>query len=154
MTPHYRLIGNEDREVVRTYFSEHVSAPVTITLFTQTSSLLVVPGRDCPSCDQTQQLLEEVAELSEHITLDVHNFRTEFEHAEDLGIARIPAFILQGKAKGAVRYFGPPAGYEFATLIHDLEAVSSGEVDLSEATKTALGELKEDVHIQVFGTPG
>lgn len=125
-----------------------------MTLFTNGSSLLEVPGRDCPSCKQTEQLLEEVADLSDSLTVETRNFWTEQELVEQHGISRIPAIVLHGQERGAVRFFGIPAGYEFSVLIEDLVAVSAGQTALSEQTKAALASLKEDVHIQVFSTPG
>jgi glutaredoxin-like protein len=52
-----------------------------------------------------------------------------------------------------VRYFGIPAGYEFARLLEALFDVSSGSTDLSEATRRALRGLNHDIHLQVFVTP-
>jgi hypothetical protein len=46
-----------------------------------------------------------------------------------------------------------PAGYEFATLLELILDVSKAQPPLSEATKTTLGQLKDEAHIQVFVTP-
>ena len=75
------------------------------------------------------------------------------QEAQSLGITHIPAFILQGHTRGAVRYFGIPAGYEFSTLIEDLIDVSKGTTNLSDKTREALATVDQDIHIQVFVTP-
>jgi len=147
------FITDEDRQAIRQHFDEHVTGPVTIELFSQPPSLLTVPGRDCPSCQETEQLLTEVAELSDHITLNIHDTRTERDAAEALGITHIPAFLITGQAKGNVRYLGLPSGYEFMNLMEDMGAVSSGATQLSDKARTALRDLTRDVHIQVFVTP-
>lgn len=148
------VLEQRDRDAIRAFFAERLTDPVTIELFTQRPSPLVLPGRDCPSCADTQQVLEEVAELSDHVTLDVKDFWDDREAAESVGIGRIPAFVLRGQARGAVRFFGAPAGYEFSVLLEDLPAVASGDSALGAPTREALGALAEDVHIQVFSTPG
>src|SRR6266536_3307177 len=61
--------------------------------------------------------------------------------------------LLQGHTKGAVRYFGIPAGYEFSTLVEDLIDVSKGTTGLSEKTREILAKVDQDLHIQVFVTP-
>jgi glutaredoxin-like protein len=61
--------------------------------------------------------------------------------------------VLQGRAKGKVRYFGIPAGYEFSTLIEDILDVSRGTTNLSDTTREILATIDQDLHIQVFVTP-
>ena len=147
------LIGEKDVVFIRDHFSKHLTGEVTITLFSQHESPLYVPSQECMYCAETRELLQEVAALNDKITLDVKDFVADKESAAELGIDHIPAFILEGAAKGKVRFFGIPSGYEFATLIEDLVDVSRGETDLSDKTRQALAALTEDVRIQVFVTP-
>ena|SRR5215831_15746844 len=104
-------------------------------------------------CKETRELLEEVTDTSDKLHLTVKDFVRDEQEAQALGITRIPAFILQGHARGAVRYFGIPAGYEFSTLVEDLIDVSKGTTKLSEKTRQALTTVDQDLHIQVFVTP-
>jgi len=46
-----------------------------------------------------------------------------------------------------------PSGYEFSTLIEDIIDLGTGTIPLAPATKDALAQLAEPVHIQVFVTP-
>jgi glutaredoxin-like protein len=147
------MIPEQDRQALRDLFEQNLTGDVTITYFTQHESVLIVPGMECASCKETHELLEEVADLSDHIHLVVKDFVKDREEAATMGIERIPAFVLEGKNKGRIRYFGIPAGYEFATLIEDLIDASTGEVDVSETTAEALGQVDQDVRIQVFVTP-
>jgi glutaredoxin-like protein len=147
------LLSPQDQDFLRKHFETNLTDDVTIDYFTQRESKLFIPGIECMYCKETRQLLEEVAELSPKINLDVHDFVAEEAMANAESIERIPAFTLKGKAKGAVRYFGIPSGYEFSSLIEDLVDVSKGTTDLSKQTLDALAGLKEAVHIQVFVTP-
>jgi alkyl hydroperoxide reductase subunit AhpF len=98
-------------------------------------------------------LLKEVASLSDKITLTVHDISTAREEAAAHAIDRVPAFVLKGAARGKVRFFGIPAGYEFSGFIADLVETAEGETDLSDETRSFLASLTDDVTIKVFTTP-
>ena len=147
------LISPEDRQTLQTLFAKELQDDVNITYFTQRESVLIIPGQECAYCKDTRELLEELAGISEKLHVTVKDFVRDEQEAQNLGITRIPAFILQGHTKGSVRYFGVPAGYEFSTLIEDLIDVSKGTTNLSEKTRQALATIDQDVHIQVFVTP-
>ena len=66
---------------------------------------------------------------------------------------KIPAIAVEGEKDYGVRFYGEPAGYEFATLIEAIKAVSAGESGLATKTKEALAGLKDPLHLQVFVTP-
>jgi alkyl hydroperoxide reductase subunit AhpF len=104
-------------------------------------------------CAQTQELLEEVAALSDKLKLTVHEISSAREQAFAMGVNRVPAFVFEGAARGRVRFFGIPSGYEFSALIADLVDVSTGATDLSEETREYLSALTDDVNIKVFTTP-
>jgi glutaredoxin-like protein len=146
-------ISPEDRQTLQTLFAKELQDEVTITYFTQRESVLIIPGHECSSCKETRELLEEVTETSDKLHLTVKDFVRDEQEAQNLGVTRIPAFILQGHARGAVRYFGIPAGYEFSTLIEDLIDVSKGTTRLNEKTRETLATVDQDLHIQVFVTP-
>ncbi len=146
------MISPQDQQTLQKLF-EGLEGDVTITNFTQRESLLVIPGQECDYCQETRELLEEVTALSEKLHLDTRDFLRDKQEADSLGVTRIPAFVLQGRAKGKVRYFGIPAGYEFSTLIEDILDVSRGTTNLSDTTREILATIDQDLHIQVFVTP-
>jgi len=148
------LISDRDRETIRSRFSESLTGDVQIIMFTERESPIIIPGKEtCETCAQTQELLEEVASLSDKLTLTVHEITAAQDEAQALGIDRVPAFVFKGASRGHVRFFGIPSGYEFSALIADLVDVSNGTTDLSEDTRKYLSELTEDVNIKVFTTP-
>lgn len=148
------FISEKDQETIRRHFEDTLASAVEIVMFTERESPIIVPFRgQCETCEQTQQLLEEVASLSDKLTLTVYDIHEEREQAAEVGIDRVPAFVLKGAARGRMRYFGIPSGYEFSAFIADLVDASKGTTDLTEATREALAALTEDVNIKVFTTP-
>lgn len=147
------MIPVKETRLIRDHFARNLSAPVTIDYFTQHESALSLPLQECMYCRETGELLGEVAGLSDQITLRVHDLIKDEAKATALGITRIPAFVLGGAARGRVRYFGIPSGYEFSTLVEDLVDVSRGATDLAPGARQELAALANDIHIQVFSTP-
>ena len=148
------LISDQDREAIQKHFEDELEGDVRITMFTERSSPIIVPGREvCETCDQTRELLEEVAAISDKIALDVHEISESRDKAAELGIDRVPAFVVTGAGKGQVRFFGIPSGYEFSAFIQDLVDVSRGTTDLSQETKDYIQSLNQEVNIKVFTTP-
>ncbi len=147
------LISEKDQQTLRAIFAQDLQNDVTITYFTQGASPLAVPSLECEYCVETRQLLEELTACSDKLHLTIKDFVGDAQAAQEMGIERIPAFVLEGQAKGKVRFFGIPSGYEFSTLIEDLLDVARGSTDLNEKTRLAIKDVKQDVHIQVFVTP-
>lgn len=147
------LISAEDRETLQTLFAENLQHEVTLLYFTQKESPLYVPGQECDTCHDTRELLEELVSTSEKLHLEIKDFVRDGQEAQNLGIERIPALLVQGQGKGVIRFFGIPAGYEFSTLVEDILDASKGNTRLSEGTRQANERIEQDLHIQVFVTP-
>jgi len=147
------LLKPRDAEAVQKRLASDLEGPVTIRFFTNSTGGLQIPGTECEYCPTTYQLLSEVASLGSRISLEVYNILTDPESARKYGVERIPAIILSRDNGSGVRFYGIPAGFEFAVLLDDLIDVSRGRTSLSERTKAALASLEKDVHIQVFVTP-
>ena len=151
-----RFIGPLDQEKIRSRFEQELVGPVKLVLFVHPPTGLFIPGREEPQTGrQAQALMQELTELSDKITLEVHNPRAEPEVAQAYGVERSPALILEGGAgrKGLVRFFGLPSGYEFSTLLEDIVDVSKGSSRLSAKAKEAAAALPGPLHLQVFVTP-
>lgn len=147
------FLSVEHQTEIRRLF-ETLTGDVQLIYFTQRESPLFVPGHECETCKDTRTLLEEVAELSDKVKLEVHDFVADHETAREHGIDRIPAFVMRADGvKGKVRYFGMPSGYEFSVFLGSLIDVSQGKSGLSETAVETLGKLDKDLHIQVFVTP-
>jgi alkyl hydroperoxide reductase subunit AhpF len=148
------LIPLRDQEIIREKFAQELTGAVRLDHFTQRQSTLFVPGREeCPTCDDTRQIMEELAALSDKITLNVYELSQERERAARLGVGKIPATVIGDGKQRAIRFFGIPSGTEFPGFILDIVDVSRGKADLAKETLKALRKLKDDVWIQVFVTP-
>jgi glutaredoxin-like protein len=149
-----RFIPESEAGALRAHLDTELGGPVTLDLFIESKSAILVPGRsECELCEETRDLLEDVASLSDQITLTVHDVRTESDLARETGVSRVPMLVLRGAARGVLRYLGIPAGLEFGTLLEDLAAVSRGTTTLTQESRTKLASLTKPVHVQVFVTP-
>jgi len=147
------IISEKDRQSLAQLFQRELVDPVRIVYFTQGDSPLVVPGQECQFCRETGELLSEVCSLSDKLSLEVHDFWREKERAAEYGVDKIPATVLLGHARGRLRFFGIPSGYEFSTLIEDILDLSRGRDRLQKKSREALAGLSQPVHIQVLVTP-
>ncbi|MHC4779233.1 MAG: protein disulfide oxidoreductase [Planctomycetota bacterium] len=148
------MINEDDGKTIGDLFTASLVDLVTLKMYTQKESKIVLPKEySCSYCKTTEDLLTELSALSDKITLEVHDFMTEGEAAKAEGVDKIPAIVIEGKKDYGVRYFGTPVGYEFSTLVEDIVDVSKGSTGLTEATKKRLAEVDEDIHLQVFVTP-
>jgi glutaredoxin-like protein len=149
-------IPGRDAAELRAQLALQLEGPVTLDFFTKPAASVWAPGqRECETCAETQQLLEEAAKLSDKITLRVHDVTVDREAAAAAGIGAgdVPAVVLTGAARGRVRLLGIPAGLEFWTLLRSVIDVARGRTNLAPTTRTALDGLAKDVHIRVFVTP-
>jgi glutaredoxin-like protein len=136
------LIPDDKKELLKNEFSEKLEKPVKILMFTQEI--------ECRFCADTRQLAQELATLSDKITVEVYDFVADAAKTKEYGIAKIPALAIIGEKDYGVRIYGIPYGYELQTLIEAVINVSRGKTDLSDKTKTILADVKVPVHIQVF----
>ena len=139
------LLGDKDRRFLQDHLARTMKDPVQLVFFTQEIA--------CQFCRETGQILKEVAELSDKIELQVYNFVTDKEVADQYSIDKIPATIVLGEKDVGIRFYGIPSGYEFNTLIEDIVAVSQGESGLSENSLRQIARIEQPVHLQVFVTP-
>ncbi len=141
------VINDRDAKVVRERLAK-LPGPVTLAVFTQEF--------ECEYCRQTRELAEEVAGLSGgRVTAKVYDLVKDKAKADQMGIEMIPALaVLGGKDEDyGIRFFGIPAGYEFASLLESLEMVAKGDSGLSPATREKLTALTSPVNLRVFVTP-
>ncbi len=147
------IIPDRDRDDLKRDFRKELKDDVTIRLFSQGSSLLAIPGRECKYCPQTQELMEELTSLSPKLHLEVYDFYNQVEEREQYGVERIPAIVMGKNGDSRLKFYGIPMGYEFATIVEDIKTLSRGVSPLSMDTRKRLRKVNQEVHIQVFVTP-
>ncbi len=139
------ILQPRDEDAVRKEF-QRIAGPVKLVVFSQ--ELIAAD-----LCRQNEQLMREVAALSDRISIETLNPAVDRERAAAYGIDQVPATVVEGARDYGVRFLGIPAGYEFSNLIDSIVAVSSGEAALRDDTKASLAALTGDVQIKVFSTP-
>ena len=121
-----------------------LSNPVKLVVFTQ--------EMECQFCRENRQLAEELATLSDKITVEVHNFLLDREKVEQFRIERVPALVVAGEKDYGIRFYGVPAGYEFTTLLNALQIVGKKDSGLKPQTRERLARITRPVQIDVFVT--
>jgi alkyl hydroperoxide reductase subunit AhpF len=139
------ILNERDQAAVRKEF-ERIAGPVKLIVFSQS---LTAPEL----CQQNEQLVREVAELSDQISVEVLNLAIDQERAAAHGVDQVPAIVVEGARDWGIRFYGIPLGYEFSNLIDSIIVASTGQPGLSEETLASLGALDTDVDIKVFSTP-
>jgi alkyl hydroperoxide reductase subunit AhpF len=141
------LLSEQDRQVVARHL-EAIAHPITALFFTQTigapETVLV-----------TKQILDEVAGLTDKVTVEEVNLILERDRADAYAVEHAPAIVLQrdGDDTG-IRFLGAPAGYEFMSLIEALILAGSDDSGLSADSKALIAaHVTEPMELLVFATP-
>jgi len=138
------IIPEKDRKKLTDIFTS-LPNDVKMLIFTQEF--------ECEHCKMTRGLLEEVAALSEKISLEAHDFIKEADLVKKYGIDKIPATVLLGDRDYGIRFYGVPAGYEFTSLIEDIIDISKRDAGLPKDIVNELSKVDKPVHIQVLISP-
>jgi glutaredoxin-like protein len=139
------VLSEQEKVDLRLRFEKNLTEPVTLIVFTQ--------EHECQFCREVRELAEEVASLSEKISAEVYDLLKDKAKAERYHVDKIPALIIAGRKDYGVRYFGMPAGYEFAVFIEDVIDVSKGRAEIPQDIQNKLKKINKKVHIQVFVAP-
>jgi glutaredoxin-like protein len=143
------LLNDDIKSQIREAFSG-LKEPVQILYFSQET--------DCDYCDDTRQLVEEVAELSDKLYLDVFDLEKDAQVAQQYKVDKAPGLVIAGRDGDQVLDYGIhlsgiPSGHEFGSLIHDIVLVSGRDSGLTQKTRDYLNKLDHPVQLQVFVTP-
>ena len=141
------LLSEQDRQTLRTHLAD-IADPVTLLFFTQTIG-------EPESALMTKQILDEIAGLSDRVSIEEVNFILEKDRAAALGITAVPAIaVLKRDVDTRIRFLGAPAGYEFMSLIEAIILAGGTDSGLSHESKRLIAEhVAEPLDINVFVTP-
>lgn len=138
-----KLLNKDVQDQLREAFNE-LKENVTMVLFTSEN--------DCESCEATQGLLTEVAELSDK--LSVQQFDLNSDEAKVYDITLAPSFVLlnaKGEYQG-VKFNGIPAGHEINSFISALIEMSGSESEIPTEIVDRIKKIDKPVNIKVFVT--
>jgi alkyl hydroperoxide reductase subunit AhpF len=140
------LLSAQDEQVL----TEHLSAmtkPVKLLLFTQT-----IGGSE--SGPVAKQVLDEVARLSDKITVEEKNFILDLDDRSKYDIDKSPAIVVLADGEDTrMRMFGAPTGYEFVGLVEAIVMAGTGTVELEDETRKLIEAVDKPTKILVFSTP-
>jgi len=113
---------------------------------------------DCPYCDDTRQLVEEVAAISDLLSVVVYDMETDGDLAVKYNVDKAPGLVIAAREEEqitdfGVRLSGIPSGHEFTSLIQDIILVSNRDSGLNPQTRAFLKGLDKPILLQVFVTP-
>ncbi len=114
------LLNDEVRNQVSEAFNE-LRSPVQILFFGS--------KEQCEYCDDTLKLVEEVASLSDKLSVQAFDMEADPQVADNYNVSLTPGLVIaaesdDGSVDYGVRYAGIPSGHEFSSLIQDLLLVS------------------------------
>lgn len=139
------FIQERDKPEIQRILSR-MKESVELIIFTDTSG--------CQYCAETLQLLEEVAALSENITLTLYSLSDDQGEAKAYQVDKTPGIVIRSEEDYGIRYYGLPSGYEFGSLLEDIVDVSRGEAGFSGEVARKIAMIRSPLHLQVFVTPG
>lgn len=113
---------------------------------------------NCAYCDDTRQLVEEVAALSGFLSVAVYDMEADGDLAARYNVDKAPGLVIAAKEAEQVTDFGVrlagiPSGHEFTSLIQDILLVSNRDSGLNPQTREILKGLDKPILLQVFVTP-
>lgn len=139
-----KLFNNEVAGQIKGILKDMIN-PITIKLF--------VDGK-CNTCLETLQILEETAELSDKITLVVHEINKDKDEAAKYDITLAPSFIFLdhlGAYRG-VKFNGFPGGHEINSFISAIMEMSGHQFAFSDEVLKRISKIDKPVDIKVFVT--
>lgn len=141
------LLSEQDRQVVATRL-QALTHQVTLLFFTQT---IGAPE----TIFVAKQILDELASLSDKITVEEANLVLDRDRAAQYGVEQIPAIVLlKDDADTRMRFLGAPAGYEFMSLVDAVVLAGTDDSGLSAASRDLIASrVSEPLNILVFVTP-
>jgi len=92
------MISEKDKELIRKKLEAELTSPVKIVHFTQNKAGIALPESitvpPCPYCAEALELISEVSQLSDKITLEVHDWYEEEERSR-YQVSLLPATIVR-----------------------------------------------------------
>jgi glutaredoxin-like protein len=132
------------REQVRELFS---------ALTNEVKAHLFLEEKDCLYCNDVKDMVDQLAELTDKITVVEHKGSLDASKAKEWGVEYHPAIVLHGEKEYKVKFYGIPAGHEFGALVGSIIDVSNGTTPLPPDVIEDIVSIDKPINIKVFVTP-
>lgn len=135
-------LGDHEREAIRAILDElEQDVPLLLELGPEETPVTAIAGgREIDFGAETQSLLEQVASLSDRVSLNV---------TETSERGTWPKTTVAGR----LVYHGLPWGYELAALVGAISEAGRIASSLAAESLLVLAGLERDVALEVFVTP-
>ena len=120
-------------------------AAVRLVFFTQTF--------ECDTCLPARQVVNQIASLSDQITVEEYNIVLDKDEVSTYRIERAPAVAVVGDRDLGLRFYGVPGGYEIAAIVEAVLLAATGAVSLSPESLAAIAVVDRPIDLKVFVTP-
>ncbi|MDA3847230.1 MAG: thioredoxin family protein, partial [Vallitaleaceae bacterium] len=140
-----KLLNEELITQLEGIFSEMPSA-VTLAVFTQEGP--------CETCTETISFMEEIAEVSDKISLVKYTKEANADMVEQYQIELYPSIILldaAGEYHG-VKFNGMPAGHEFNSFIPAILETGGASEEVPAELAARIAKIDKPINIKVFVT--
>jgi len=157
------ILTEQDKAAVRERLNQMVN-PVKMIAFAPVSNLIAPGRRECAFCTELRELMSELADLHDKLQVEFVDPYADPVRAAAYDLKKdeqgylVPAIVLAGLQNGeevdyGIRFYGIPAGYEFATLLEDILMISTGHHHLSPQVLDEVTKIDKPVDMMVFVTP-
>jgi alkyl hydroperoxide reductase subunit AhpF len=145
-----KLLNPEQTSQIKELFAATLKSPIKLLYFYDKST--------CATCNETEQLLDEISSLSSNIQIKKYDIRSNQSIAQNYNVQLTPGLVVAGENEGkildyGIRFAGIPSGYEFGSLIQAILLVSKRDSALKPAIRNELKKLNTPIHLMVFVTP-
>ncbi|HEY8766895.1 MAG TPA: thioredoxin family protein [Dehalococcoidia bacterium] len=148
------MIPIKDQDAIAQKFDAELAGPVKIDFFTERNLGITLPGKTpCQYCKPAREMLQEIAGLSDLISLRLHYLEDSPPEKATFGIERVPGIVLRGRTQSYLKFYGLPGGTEFPMFLESIIDISRNEVLLSEESVQSLETIAEEISLRVFVTP-
>ena len=147
------IIPDKDRDSLKRELRKDLKNDVTIKLFSQGSSLLTIPGRECRYCPQTQQLMEELTSLSPKLHLEVVDVYSQAGGAAKVRHRADTRHRSGRQQRRPAEVLWTACGPRIPNHRSGHQDHIQGRESLSMDSRRKLKKVSKPVHIRVFVTP-
>jgi len=140
------LLSNEDKDYLKNLYNG-IDRDVELIFFSSNEE------SRAEDCANIEDILKELSELSDKIKVEKHVFEEEKELADKMEVEMAPSIVVKTDKGYGIKYYGVPAGYEFSSLVEDINDIGTGIISVEDEAREMIMSIDKPVHIRVFITP-
>ncbi len=145
-------LAGAERAQIRQQFAA-IEGPLKLEYYHQSPRRVMVPGRaDRPSCQLAEELYEEIAELSDQISLTVYEYEESEAQAKRRDIVDVPCVLIRGELNRPLRFYGAPNGHLLVAMIRAMVLASTRQAKPSVQMKRRLSKLRRPTRLRLLGS--